>query len=180
VKIKENKAFKGAMLKEYIKSNLADPWTGSQWQGYRYLDNKQKGELGERFVDQLMRDMGHDVDRATSSTAGHDRVVDGILTEIKFSLAQTSKDKTEIKDDTFIMNHVGENKDWERLIFVGINKNKKSRMRFITKEDFKKVKENFFRPQQGGMKAKNDDWICGSKRLIALLESEYSKELTEW
>ena len=174
------KSFSDANLSDYISENLNDPWHGTQWQGYRYLDNKQKGELGERFVESLMDNMGHKVDRAVSSTAGHDRVIDGVLTEIKFSIAQTSKDKKEIKDDTFIINHVGEKKDWERLIFVGINRNKESRLGYITKEDFKKIKKKYFRPQQGGLKANNDDWICGGKKVIQLLESKYYKELSAW
>jgi len=35
------------------------------------------------------------------------------------------------------MNHVAIGKDWERLVFVGVNKNEVDiRMKFITKEQF--------------------------------------------
>jgi len=42
---------------------------------------------------------GHEVKRAKTSTAGHDRVIDNILTEIKFSLATRDK-KGGVKEDS--------------------------------------------------------------------------------
>ena len=52
--------------------------------------------------------------RAKTSTAGHDRIISSILTEIKFSLATRNK-KGGVKKDSFIINHVSRDKDWEEI-----------------------------------------------------------------
>jgi hypothetical protein len=170
-------------LQDYINDNLFDPWVGTPLQGYRHMDNKQKGAFGEKYVELAMRQLGHDVQPPSSSTAGHDRVIDGILTEIKFSVSHTDNKKRLLTEDSFTMNHCAVTKDWERLIFFGVNLDpSKFRAKFITKEDFIKCLEEgkYFNPQQGGKKANNDDWLLSGKKLAAFLESEYVKDLTEW
>ena len=83
--------FEDGSLQDYINQNAQDPWIGTPFQGYVFMSPKQKGEFGERFVSKLMTLSGSEVKRAKTSTAGHDRVIDGILTEIKFSLATRDK-----------------------------------------------------------------------------------------
>ena len=83
--------FADGTLREYIDNNLKDPWKGTNFEGYVFMSPKQKGEFGERFVSKFMTLSGHKVARAKTSTAGHDRVVDDILTEIKFALATRDK-----------------------------------------------------------------------------------------
>ena len=78
-------------LLQYIDDNLQDPWVGTPFERYVFLSPKQKGEFGERFVSKFMVNVGHVVDKAATSTAGHDRIIDEILTEIKFSLATRDK-----------------------------------------------------------------------------------------
>ena len=56
--------FADGSLRDYIDSNLQDPWKGTNFEGYVYLSPKQKGELGERFVSNLMNNLGHKVERA--------------------------------------------------------------------------------------------------------------------
>ena len=55
-------------------------------------------------------------------------------------------------------------KDWERLIFFGINKKESdARLVWFTKEDFKAHLESddcLFAHQQGGKSIENDDYIC--------------------
>ena len=109
------------------------------------MSPKQKGEFGERFVHKYMELLEYKLERAATSTAGHDRIVlqyleevmtSRYLTEIKFSLACRNT-KGSVTDDKFIINHVSVGKDWERLIFCGINPNEEDvRFVFITKEDF--------------------------------------------
>ena len=82
-----NQMFADGSLQNYIEQNLADPWKGTPFEGYVYMSPKQKGEFGERFTTKYLEHLGHKVKRAKTSTAGHDRVVDNLLTEIKFSLA---------------------------------------------------------------------------------------------
>ena len=108
--------------------------------------------------------------------------MDDIKTEIKFSLATTDTKKKCVNDDNFVMNHVSQNKDWDRLIFVGVNKNKESYMKWMSKQSFCEIidKGLYFNRQQGGKSIKNDDWMCSGKQLIELLNSEYMKSMNEW
>lgn len=173
--------FEDGTLQEYIQDNLKDPWKGTNFEGYVFMSPKQKGEFGERFVSKLMTLSGCDVKRAKTSTAGHDRVIDTILTEIKFALATRDK-KGGVCADKFIINHVSVCKDWERLIFCGINQDEKdARIVFFTKEDFEshlKSETCYFNVQQGGTKGGNDDYICTN--VVALLECDFVKNISEW
>ena len=129
--------FADGSLQNYIEQNLEDPWQRTPFEGYVFMSPKQKGEFGERFTSKYLTHLGCDVKRAKTSTAGHDRVVDDILTEIKFSLAIRNRRKGGVMFDKFIINHVSSGKDWERLVFVGINENEEDlRVIWFTKEDF--------------------------------------------
>ena len=61
--------FADGSLRDYIDSNLKDPWIGTNFEGYVKISPKQKGELGERFVSKFMTLAGCDVKRAKTSTA---------------------------------------------------------------------------------------------------------------
>ena len=173
--------FDDGSLCGYINDNLKDPWKGTSFEGYVFMSPKQKGEFGERFVSKLMTLSGSEVKRAKTSTAGHDRVIDDILTEIKFALATRNK-KDGVTIDKFIINHVSVGKDWQRLIFCGINSDEKdARIVFITKEDFEahlKSDKCYFNIQQGGKKVGNDDYICTN--VAALLECDFVRDIAEW
>ena len=168
-------------LQDYIQDNLKDPWKGTSFEGYVFLSPKQKGEFGERFVSKLMTLAGCDVKRAKTSTAGHDRVIDNILTEIKFALATRDK-KGGVKKDSFIINHVSRDKDWERLIFFGINPDEEdARLVWFNKEDFianLESDECLFAHQQGGKSIENDDFIC--TKVPALLAQSWVRSIDEW
>tara|TARA_B100000965_G_C19580380_1_gene753257 strand:- start:854 stop:1396 length:543 start_codon:yes stop_codon:yes gene_type:complete len=167
----------------YISENLKDPWKGTPFEGYVYISPKQKGEFGERFVAKYFEAKGSNVKRAKSSTAGNDRIIDGHKTEIKFSIATRSKDGG-VKKDSFIINHVSMDKDWERLVFIGINRNEEDiRAIWFTKEDFIKnieSEEPLFAYQQGGKKIKNDDFICTGNKVKMLLKSNWVKPTDKW
>lgn len=173
--------FEDGSLKDYINQNIQDPWIGTPFQGYVFMSPKQKGEFGERFVSKYFEAKGSEVKRAKTSTAGHDRVIDSILTEIKFSLATRDK-KGGVKKDQFIINHVSKDKDWERLIFFGINqKEEDCRLFWLSKEDFLNHLESddcLFAPQQGGKSIGNDDYIC--TKVDKLLECFFVKSMSEW
>ncbi len=173
--------FGDGSLVEYINQNLKDPWIGTPFEGYVFLSPKQKGEFGERFVNKYFEQKGSKVAKAKSSTAGHDRIIDGIITEIKFSLATRDK-KGGVKEDQFIINHVSKDKDWERLVFFGINKTEESsRLFWFTKEDFLNHLEYdncMFAPQQGGKSIGNDDYIC--TKINKLVECDFVKDIAEW
>ena len=174
--------FEESNLQDYISDNTRDPWKGTPFENYVHMSPKQKGEFGERFVSAFFNSMKCDVQRAATSTAGHDRVIDNILTEIKFALATRDARKGGVKQDSFIINHVSKDKDWERLVFFGINPDEKdARLVWFTKEDFIKHLESdncVFAHQQGGKGIGNDDFIC--TKVSALLELEWVHPICEW
>ena len=173
--------FEDGSLTQYIQQNAQDPWIGTSFQGYVFMSPKQKGEFGERFVSKYFEAKGSEVKRAKTSTAGHDRVIDDILAEIKFSLATRDK-KGGVKEDQFIINHVSKDKDWERLVFFGINKTEEgSRLFWFTKQDFLNHLESdqcLFASQQGGKSIGNDDYICTN--VAALLRCSFIKDISKW
>jgi len=177
-----NELFTDGSLRSYIEENLEDPWKGTPFEGYVYMSPKQKGEFGERFTTKYLEVLGYDVKRARTSTAGHDRVVDDLLTEIKFSLACRNKKKDGVIVDKFIINHVSSGKDWERLVFVGVNPNESDlRVVWFTKHDFNSHLKSFnplFKVQQGGKKVGNDDYICTN--VESLIECDWVKNINLW
>jgi hypothetical protein len=173
--------FEDGSLIDYINQNAQDPWIGTPFQGYVFMSPKQKGEFGERFVSKYFEHKGHQVKRAKTSTAGHDRIIDSILTEIKFSLA--TRDKTGgVTEDQFIINHISKDKDWERLVFFGINPIEDDcRFFWFSKEDFIQHLESdkcFFSFQKGGKGIKNDDYMC--KKVVELKSMSFVKSLDKW
>ena len=168
-------------LRDYIDANAQDPWHDTMFRGYVFMSPKQKGEFGERFVSHYMQSEECLVERAATSTAGHDRVIDGILTEIKFSLATRNK-KGGVKKDSFIINHISRDKDWERLIFFGINPDEEdARLVWFNKEDFianLESDECLFAHQQGGKSIENDDFIC--TKVSTLLAQPWVRSVDEW
>ncbi len=174
--------FADGSLREYIENNAQDPWKGTNFEGYVFMSPKQKGEFGERFVASFFQKvMLCDVKRAKTSTAGHDRIIDDIRTEIKFSLATRDK-KGGTKKDQFIINHVSKDKDWERLVFFGVNQDEEeSRLLWFSKEDFLVHLESencLFASQQGGKAIGNDDYIC--TRVATLVKLPFVRKITEW
>ena len=173
--------FADGTLRSYIDSNLNDPWVGTPFEGYVFMSPKQKGEFGERFVSKFMENMLCEVKRAATSTAGHDRVIDNIRTEIKFALATRAR-KGGVVVDKFIINHVSVCKDWERLIFCGINPSDSDlRIFYITKEDFEahlKSDNCLFNVQQGGQNGGNDDYICTN--VAALMQTAIARPIVQW
>lgn len=165
-------------LRAFIKDRLNDPWEGTEYQGYVYLTPKQKGEYGELFVETLMTEMLCDVQPAEKSTSGYDRCIDGIKTEIKFSLA--GRKNNQIVDNQFIINHVSVGKDWERLIFCGVNKEHLVAL-YFTKDAFKQElsrSDSVFHHQQGGKNVANDDYMCTD--VTTFMKRPYVKQITEW
>jgi hypothetical protein len=175
-----NTIFADGSLTEYVNQNTQDPWVGTSFEKYVFMSPKQKGEFGERFVTKYFDNAGCDVKRAKTSTAGHDRVIDGIRVEIKFSLA--TRTKTGVKVNQFIINHVSKDKDWERLVFFGINPDEQDcRLLWFSKEDFiahLESDECVFSIQQGGKSIGNDDYMC--TKIESLMKCSFVKSVTEW
>ena len=88
-----------------------------------------------------------------------------------------------VKKDQFIINHVSKEKDWQRLLFIGINENEKDvRILWFTKSQFLtyiKSEGKYFNLQQGGKKIKNDDYMCTN--IKALMQYDWVQQgLSNW
>lgn len=158
-------------------------WASDQtFKNYHKLGNKQKGVAGEYVVEKIMEQKGYSVIPPTDP--GHDRIIDGYKTEIKFSLAVSKGDT--IIDDKFIINHVAVGKDWERLIFCGVNpldsQSNRYQMYFFDKSDFtnymKSGDRTVFNHQQSGSKVANDDYMCS--KFNKFIELPFIKPIEMW
>lgn len=161
-----------------------DPWQGHPMQGYITKNNKVKGKYGELFVEKMMTELGHLVGKAELTTSGHDRVINDMNVEVKFSAAHVnSKDKSKTCDDVFTFNHLSVKKDWQRTILIGINFNRVYAVWF-TKQDFVnqiKKEKGFFRRQQSGKNGGNDDWMFSTKnKWQNFLKEDWVKSIEQW
>ena len=174
-----NQLFEDGHLNAILRDNLHNNWKGTLFESYVNLSTKNKGVFGEALVEQFMKKhLGCTVSSPTN--VGHDRIFGGYKTEIKFSLANSPMDKKLgqklINPDEFTFNHIAQNKDWDRLIFFGINpepsqdrvnwkpgrKPPQFRAFFMNKVDFKKhMPSSVFSRQQGGIAGGNDDYMVG-------------------
>jgi hypothetical protein len=168
--------FEDPELTSIIANNIADPWEDTPLKGYVHLSPKQKGNYGEQFASKLLVKEGFDVQKrllGDKSTAGYDRIVEGKKVEIKFSLAiRDSSNKNEVIKNKFVMNHVSKNKDWDILLFIGVNSLTDLCILWFTREDFDTHLSGGngpFNIQQGGEKIKNDDYMCTDIPKLLLL-----------
>ena len=179
---------------EFYKKNNVNNWLGTPWEGYIQLGAKQKGVLGEKITETVLGEYGHEVKPPLDT--GHDRIVDGLKTEIKFGLAisSTKKDGKKIDPDNFMFNHIAVGKNWEIFVFFGVNPEKTNKNTRKTNDDYpqyriytmakKDFKEHLnkrntypFKKQQGGKKQDNDDYIiAGKKACEALFKLSFVKE----
>ena len=181
-----NSIFEDGSLQDFINQKTQDPWVGTPFEKYVYMGSKTMGEFGERFVSKYFEIMGSKVERAKTSTAGHDRVIDGLLTEIKFSLANRAYKGgiAYAKKDQFMINHLAKGKDWDRVVIFAINPVfEESHLIWFNKEDFINNVDNSdcgIVKQQGGDSADNDDYFCTGNRINKLVECDWVKSIEKW
>ena len=166
--------FNDGSLRNYIDKKTFDPWIGTLFEGYAHMDPLSKGTFGERYIEKYLSLLGFGVTPRINNDVGHDRVINSIPTELKFSIShkdnRANHEDDFIRNDQFIINHVSKCKSWERLLFIGINKTGiPDRILWFTKESFEKtLNETYFKYQQGGKKGENDDRMCSSMNVMKL------------
>jgi len=171
-------------LQSYIYDNTFDPWDHTPFKGYVYLGSKKQGAFGERFIASSLSTI-YNLDVVKAVNSGHDRIVNCIKAEFKFTLASRDCGKRKINPDGFSINHVAIQKDWERLIVCAVNpEGYDSHLIYITKEDFiaeMQLAEPIFKSQQGGDSSNNDDYfiksISGCKTFF---DRPYIKSINTW
>lgn len=152
-----------------------DPWQVSKFKDWQKQTNKLKGKTGEDFIKVLLEAEGCSID-SVGGSEDHDLIdtTTGLKIEVKTSFAAKASGKSLINSDGFIFQHIGLHKEWDWLVFVGINHEDPAYrhirrgwreetedvvVRFIPREKFEElVREGFFKPQQGGKSGGNDDW----------------------
>ena len=178
--------FEDGSLQDFIQQKTQDPWVDTPFERYVFMGSKTMGEFGERFISKYFENMGSEVKRAITSTAGHDRVIDGHLVEYKFSLANRKYKKgvAYAKKDQFMMNHFAKGKDWDRVVIFAINPVfEESHLIWFNKEDFVNNVDKGdcgITKQQGGKSANNDDYFCTGNNIIKLVQCDWVKSVKEW
>jgi hypothetical protein len=197
-----NSLFDDGELYTFLTENQQNNWKGTRFEKYVGLSTKNKGVFGEALVERFMKTfLGATVSAPTSP--GHDRIFDSFKTEIKFSLANSPRNKKIgqklINPDEFTFNHIAIKKDWDRFIFFGVNPNKSQfrvnwrtgcdappeyRAYFMNKSDFVKYMDSsqrLFSPQQGGIKGGNDDYmVAGYKKFQNLIQLPFVHDIKKW
>ena len=179
-----NKLFEDGKLNAYVEQKTCDPWKDTIWKGYKLLGTYQKGQYGEDVIERLLTNKGLKVTKGPEWKARgpFDRLVNNIKTEFKFSLSHTN-DNNEIENSCWAINHLAAHKDWERLVFLGINKNAENILVLFTKSDWlKHIDSNrcLFGKQQSGKKGGNDDYMCTANNIQKLLKLPFVKKISEW
>ncbi len=146
-------------------------WEGTPFEKYYQTGAKQKGALGELIVTSFLKNKGFSIEKSTD--LGHDRIVNGWKTEIKFSCATKRN-----FDFLFTFNHISFCKDWDRIIFCGINGDLEARIVWFSKEDMKiLLQEGLLKHQQAGKDNNLDDYCIMSKNSNKLLFHSRAKEM---
>lgn len=161
------------ILSAYKEFGLSsnNPWGGTAFEKYYQTGAKQKGALGELIVASFLKNNGTDVEKPKNQ--GHDRIVNGWKTEIKFSCAFKRN-----QNFLFTFNHISFCKDWERIIFCGINGNLEAKIVWFSKEDMKiLLNENILKHQQAGQENNLDDYCVMGTNSKKLLFHSLAKEM---
>jgi hypothetical protein len=158
-------------IQQYIKDQLSkDPYAGTPFAGYHFLSVKKKGIVGEQGATAFYDEMGVPISGPTG--AGNDLVINGLPSEVKFSLGT--------KKNT--INHFSVGKDWQTAQLIVGNPHKQIGLYVLTKANFIRCLNDtqLFTNQQGGKKVGNDDFMCSDKKLVVLLNSEYVTFVDTW
>lgn len=148
-------------ISELFVCDSSSPWAGTILNDFYLLNPKAKGAKGEEIVVKILKNLGYTVEETHMNNGPFDKFVNGKKTEIKFSLASKRN-----YDWKFTFNHIGFKKDWEQIIFVGINGDLKIH---IVKYNKNELPMDFLSRQQGGSSGDNDDFMSSglkSKQLM--------------
>lgn len=169
------KLSKETIEKSYDGIRYTHYWQGTSYEHYENLNTKQKGIFGEQLVSNICAANGMKVESAKTPTDGYDRIINGRKVEIKFSLASKRNHLWH-----FMFNHCATEKDYERIMFMGVNGDENYKIVWFDKQDFITVKNELFKHQQGGAKLGLDDYICQGKNSTALLNHKLAKSIEEY
>ena len=160
-----------------LKSGTTNAWEVSKFYPWQRQGNKEKGVTGENFVSHILESKGYTKGSGGGGSSSYDLVFNGIHIEVKCSFAM--KKAGEIYYDMFKWQHIGINKNWDYIAFVGINPELELNCRirrgwrdnpeevnllWFSKSDILQfVNAGYLTIQQGGQSSSNDDyWTTAS------------------
>lgn len=146
-------------LKDYFILDKSNPWEGTPLENYYALNPAAKGNKAEEIVSSILTSMGYDVKDRTDS--GHDRIINGIKTEIKFATAVNRN-----TDWGCMYNHISFEKDWDQILLVCVNGDCLIHGILYKKE---KLPKELLAHQQGGKRSDNDDFMVEATKSKAIL-----------
>ena len=161
------------ILSAYKEFGLSsnNPWEGTPFEKYYQTGAKQYGALGELIIASFLENEGMRIEKPKNQ--GHDRIINGWRTEIKFSCASKRN-----QNFLFTFNHISFCKDWERIIFCGINGDLEARIIWFSKEDMEKLlNEGILKHQQAGQENNLDDYCIMGNNSRKLLFHTLAKEM---
>jgi len=157
-----------------IPAFVPQGWDGSRFIAWQKQSNGAKGTRAERFVKEYLEDKGYENDHKGGGNLSFDLQFNKCKIEVKVAFAGSS-DGT-ITADKFTWNHIGMHKDWDCVVFIGINpptgeghirqRNgwredpEEFIMFWVNREQISKfIDQGYFSIQQGGGESGNDDWM---------------------
>ena len=166
-----------------------DAWRKSKFYAWQSQGNKQKGITGENMIAEYLTDAGYINDKQGGGSASYDLCFNGVKIEVKTSFAM--KDKGTIVADKFKWQHVGIDKDFDYIVFLGINAEQdlmkvrrgwredieEVNILWFSKKDIEKfISEGSMTIQQGGASSDNDDYWTSAN---FFKEINYGKDYKE-
>jgi len=159
-------------IKDFISENVKQysRLVGTDMEHYPFLTNKKKGDLGELIVSTEMQKIGCIVTPPSKYNGPYDKMIDNIETEIKFSVCQD-------EDNTFVINHVKTDIQWERFVFYGWNVFKPHQFVWCFKEDMLRCwdETNWWKNQSSP-----EERIISSANVIKWINSTYTRDISTW
>jgi len=166
------------LIDKFLKTttiNTTGSWKNSKFFDWQQAGNKAKGTTGENFIKHLLDTQGYSDVVSVGGSADHDLKFDSQNIEVKLSFANRDE-SGEIVHDKFTWNHIGFLKNWEHIVFIGLNpplsegrvrgnwrdNSEELNVMWFTREQLEKLcDEGLIARQQGGKKGNNDDWMAG-------------------
>ena len=160
-------------LKHFIDNKIkySNYWKDTVMENYNQLTQKAKGDVGEKVVEDFMKERSFEIAPSEKYNDVYDKYINGIKTEIKFSLSQNDQ------ENNFMINHIKVNILWERFIFYGWNRDLPHQTVWCTAEQMKLCwKENGWWSNQSG---EGEKMLTGSN-VIRWINSPYTNDISKW
>ena len=139
-----------------------NPWKNTPYENYYLLTPRKKGSFAEKAISCLLTELNYNVQNPVNT--GHDRIVNGYKTEIKFGLTTNKNNNWET-----IFNHISINKDWEKILFCCINGDLSVRVVQFSRDNLPQI---LLKNQQGGKQIQNDDFMINGNKTTQLMFDE--------